>query len=85
MQSYFKNEYRNDHEWAFNNWLESKAEAKKKSFFQYCCDLWSLAFPTEQQLKEKYLNQATDLVDLEHRLENWDRRSSRQNNSGVMY
>jgi hypothetical protein len=44
MQSYFKNEYRNDHEWAFNNWLESKAEAKKKVFSSIAAIFGALPF-----------------------------------------
>ena len=30
MQTYFKNEYRSDAEWAFNNWIENRTETKKK-------------------------------------------------------
>jgi hypothetical protein len=86
MQSYFRSEYKHDAEWAFNNWLESRiAENKKKSFFERCIDLWNLCFPSENELKERYLNEASDLVDLEHRMKQWDQRSRRQNENGVIY
>jgi hypothetical protein len=32
MQSYFRSEYKQDAEWAFNNWLESRVSNKKKVF-----------------------------------------------------
>ena len=30
MKSYFRSEYKNDHEWAFLNWLETAKTKKKK-------------------------------------------------------
>jgi len=44
MQSYFKSEYKTDHEWAFNNWLESRTEAKKKVFSNIAAIFGALPF-----------------------------------------
>ena len=33
MQSYFRSEYKQDAEWAFNNWLESRVAGNKKKVF----------------------------------------------------
>ena len=83
MKAYFKTEYRGEAEWAYYNWLESTInKTKKKSllarFFRY----W---FPTEQQLMENYLSQATDLVDLEQRQKIWEERSRKYKDPGALY
>jgi hypothetical protein len=57
----------------------------KKSFFQYCVNLWRLAFPSEIELRDRFLSESKDLVDLETRMKLWDQRSSRHANNGTMY
>ena len=56
---------------------------QKKSFIKRIKDIWSLCFPSDQQLKEKYLSEATDLVDLERRMELWDQQRNKYKNAGL--
>ena len=62
-----------------------RVAGNKKSIFKRFVNFWNLCFPSENELKERYLSEATDLVDLEHRMKQWEQRSRRQNENGVIY
>lgn len=42
MQSYFRSEYKNDAEWAFNNWLESRVSESKKKVFSSIASIFGV-------------------------------------------
>ena len=42
MQSYFRSEYKQDAEWAFNNWPESRVAGNKKKVFSSVSSIFGI-------------------------------------------
>ena len=84
LKSYFKSEYKEDFEYAYNNFLDNRKSEKRKSRLQFLKSFFRSLFPTQEEKMERYFAQATSHEDLERRQRAWEEEHSHKK-IGVSY